>query len=88
MNILYLFGNGFDINLGMKTRYVDFYEYYENKASSSDLVKKLKSNIFSNIECWSDLELALGKYTSEFQRISDFDEVYEDILNSLCDYLD
>ena len=88
MNIVYLFGNGFDINLGMKTRYTDFYKNYTEKSSESSLVKNLKSNIFHNIENWSDLELALGKYTSEFQSVSEFDEVYEDILNNLCDYLD
>ncbi len=26
MNVSFIFGNGFDINLGMKTRYVDFYK--------------------------------------------------------------
>lgn len=88
MNILYLFGNGFDINLGLKTRYVDFYENYNKKESESKLIKNLKSEIFNNIKNWSDLELALGQYTSEFQKIYDFDEVYEDVLNSLCDYLD
>jgi hypothetical protein len=88
MNILYLFGNGFDINLGLKTKYIDFYEYYLKNESDSELVKKLKLNIFDNIKHWSDLELALGGYTLNFQKVSDFDEVYEDILNSLCDYLD
>lgn len=28
MNILYLIGNGFDVSLGMKTRYADFYDAY------------------------------------------------------------
>lgn len=28
MNITFLIGNGFDINLGLKTRYVDFYDFY------------------------------------------------------------
>ncbi|MFX2256673.1 AbiH family protein [Acinetobacter variabilis] len=88
MNIVYLLGNGFDINLGMKTRYNDFYENYLKKESKSTLVEKLKSNIFDNVVNWSDLELALGKYTTEFQSVSDFDEVYDDIVNNLCDYLD
>jgi hypothetical protein len=33
MNILFLIGNGFDLNLGMKTRYVDFYNYYISNTS-------------------------------------------------------
>lgn len=28
MNMLYLIGNGFDLNLGLPTRYSDFLEYY------------------------------------------------------------
>lgn len=85
---MYLLGNGFDINLGMKTRYSDFYENYLRKESKNTLVQKLKSNIFDNVVNWSDLERALGKYTTEFQSVSEFDEVYDDIVNSLCDYLD
>lgn len=28
MNVTFLIGNGFDINLGLKTSYKDFYEQY------------------------------------------------------------
>ena len=28
MNIVFLIGNGFDLNLGLKTRYRNFYDYY------------------------------------------------------------
>ena len=28
LNITFLIGNGFDIGLGLKTRYKDFYKYY------------------------------------------------------------
>jgi len=31
MNIIYIIGNGFDINLGLKTRYVDFYKWYVDR---------------------------------------------------------
>ena len=68
MNILFLIGNGFDLNLGMKTNYNDFYKYYASKQSSSDLIQKLKKEIDGNIENWSDLELALGKYPSALTR--------------------
>lgn len=88
MNIVYLIGNGFDINLGMKTRYTDFYQTYLKKESKSNFVEKLKSDIFSNVQNWSDLELALGQYTSAFSNLSEFDEVFDDLINSLCDYLE
>lgn len=88
MNILYLFGNGFDINLGLKTRYTDFYAYFNGRNSTSNLIEDLKRSISKDIENWADLELEFGKYTSNFNNIDEFDMVYEDLLNSLCDYLD
>jgi len=88
VNILHLFGNGFDINLGMKTRYIDFYEYYIEKSTNSLVIENLRENIAKDQINWSDLEMAFGRYTSNFKNIEEFDKAYEDIVNSLCDYLD
>ena len=87
MKILYFIGNGFDINLGMKTRYPDFYEQYKTIASKSELIKQLKEEIANGIVNWSDLELAFGKYTVKLKNIEEFDEVYEDVVDNLADYL-
>ena len=87
MEILYLIGNGFDINLGLKTRYSDFYEYYKTLQSKSPNVKKLKDNIGTNFKNWSDLEQAIGVYTENFNTVDEFIEVYEDIGDNLGDYL-
>lgn len=87
MKLLYFIGNGFDINLGMKTRYHDFYEQYKTIASKSELIKGLKKEIAAGIINWSDLELAFGKYTVKLKNIEEFDEVYEDIVDNLADYL-
>lgn len=88
MNILFLIGNGFDINLGMKTRYSDFYKYYISNQSSSSLLHKLKKEIDGNIENWSDLELALGEYTKNMHTTEEFNEAFDDIEDNLADYLD
>lgn len=87
MNILYFIGNGFDINLGMKTRYTDFYNYYKSTESKTELISQLKKEISQGIVNWSDLELAFGKYTINLNNIVEFDEVYEDIVDNLADYL-
>lgn len=42
MTITFLIGNGFDINIGMATRYKDFYKYYVNLPSECDLIESLK----------------------------------------------
>ncbi|WP_412464377.1 AbiH family protein [Flavobacterium mekongense] len=87
MNILFIIGNGFDINLGLQTSYKHFYKYYTSLRSEKDLIKILKKNIDSDFENWSDLELALGSYTDNFNTVNDFIEVYEDIGDNLAEYL-
>lgn len=87
MNILFFIGNGFDINIGMNTRYSDFYNYYQKVKSQNHTVRKVKSNISSNIENWSDLELALGSYTTNLKGLNDFDEMFEDIGLELSKFL-
>ncbi|SHI87077.1 AbiH family protein [Flavobacterium terrae] len=87
MKILYIIGNGFDINLGLKTRYTNFYEYYIKSHSNSVTVNTLKNHIDKNFENWSDLELAIGTYTEQFSTVDEFIEVYEDIGDNLGDYL-
>ena len=44
MNITYLIGNGFDLNLGLRTRYTDFYDYYlNNTESDTENISKLNA---------------------------------------------
>ena len=39
---LYIIGNGFDLNLGMKTRYTDMYDSYINSESSNEIIAQFK----------------------------------------------
>lgn len=89
MNILYLIGNGFDVNLGMHTSYADFYEYYISKPSPSTNINALKENIdqYKETNKWSDLEKGLGLYTTKLNTVSDLREVYFDINDELKSYL-
>lgn len=90
MNITYLIGNGFDLNLGMKTRFSDFYKYYLTLESSEDVIKAFKSELKENLENWSDLEVALGEYAEKFTKRSenDFITLLDDIQDALADYID
>ena len=61
MNITYIIGNGFDIALGLKTRYADFYKsYLANNKGDSDTVQKFKKVL--KAEKWSDAEWQFGQY--------------------------
>ena len=103
MNIVYLIGNGFDINLGLNTRYCDFYKYYlesQQSDNSNPHVKELKKSLKTFLdqipllntkdECakWSDLEFALGEYTKEFKSVSEFQTIYYDLYDNLADYIE
>ncbi len=87
MKILHIIGNGFDLNLGLKTSYKDFYDFYKSIESPKNSINNLKTNISNNYKNWSDLELALGQYTEEFNTVDEFDEVFEDIGEQLAEYL-
>lgn len=58
MNITFLIGNGFDINLDLKTRYTNFYPYYLEKYPEEMIAKFISQD--KNYENWADLELGLG----------------------------
>lgn len=87
MNLLFVIGNGFDLQLGLPTSYHDFYQYYVNTPSSSKAIARLKDEISADQQNWSDLELALGKITAKYSDVDTFCEVYDDIQIELQRYL-
>lgn len=87
MQILYIIGNGFDLNLDLETSYNHFYKYYKDVESDNVNVQKLKDNISKTYESWSDLELELGKYTQHLEKVEEFDQISFDIGEKLSKYL-
>lgn len=87
MDITFLIGNGFDVNLGLKTKYRDFYKYYLKCETSDFNILNFKSEISDNWSKWSDAEQAFGKSTSKFINMNTFEKCYNDFLNQLFLYL-
>lgn len=88
MNVLYIIGNGFDKAQGLRTSYPEFYQYLkDNSNNCSDLLRQLKKNIDENTELWADMELALGKFTSQIHTTDDFDNLYFELCEHLQKYL-
>ena len=97
MQITFLLGNGFDIQCGLKTSYIDFYKYILKKKYSINLTKeidkelalKIDNIIYSeiykskdNIETWADLEFQLGVFTKRLQkRLSELNQDVQKISN-------
>lgn len=87
MNILYIIGNGFDLAMGLKTKYEHFYPYYQKCDSPNEAVKLLKKEITENTGDWSDMELALGRFSKMITSENEFTEMYFDLSEKLADYL-
>lgn len=89
LTITILIGNGFDLNLGLKTSYNDFIKIYtDDKEYKSDVIKKFKEDILKNADTWAEAELAFGKYTQEFNNdIDSFNECYYDFIYNLFMFL-
>ena len=88
MNILYIFGNGFDKAQGMKTGYPEFYQYLmKNTDGGSPLLQKMKEEINSDEELWSDMEEAFGRFTSKIETAIDLENIYFELCDHLQDYL-
>lgn len=97
MNITFLIGNGFDINLDIKSSYNDFYQWYIETPSASSHIAKFKKEIANEIkdgtppgeQTWADLELGLGRYTAGFSKktVDLFLDCLEDAQDNIRQYL-
>ena len=102
MRLVYLFGNGFDLHVGLNTGYREFLKYYLQQDEPVDLddvgkhyIRRLKADIKDNIELWSDLELQFGRHTAQFGLMGkavhslqeELDIVNDDIREHLSKYI-
>lgn len=97
MNITFLLGNGFDIGLGLKTRYTDFYEVYcKQKENDNDNIaifkREIRSGLNKNkeIKNWADFEREFGKHSCDFsiEEKSQYIERFEDFVTNFNEYLE
>ncbi len=70
--ITFIIGNGFDLNLGMKTRYIDVYDSYIKSPSKSKVIENFKAKIDENYENWSDFEMGMAEFAHEFATEDEF----------------
>lgn len=64
MKVTFLVGNGYDLNLGLRTTYKDFYKNYVSKLGLKVIENNvLYDSISTDIEDWVDFETRLGLFT-------------------------
>ena len=82
MKITFLIGNGFDVGVGMNSKFKDFFPTYEAKSRDKEpRIKMLSDDVGNDYETWADFEGALGKYTTKFTK-----ETKQDFLDQLKDF--
>ena len=90
--VTFLIGNGFDLGLGLRTKYSDFIPIYLSRPSNTDVIAKLKEKVSQNSEFWGDAELAFGKlrfstfgkesYSVVKECVTDFSDVLSEYLQN------
>lgn len=91
MNITFLIGNGFDLSLGMKTKYIHVYNDYLKVFSQDSVIRKFKSDLrndsFNKYENWSDFEIGMSNYSSQLNDETELIECIRDFKSFLSKYL-
>lgn len=94
-----IIGNGFDLDLGLKTRYSDFMkspefeEIYKNRRKIDPSLSLLEYlNVRAELENWFDMELAIHDYVLENKTsytiyLDAIKEEFENLKLALCRYL-
>lgn len=91
MNITFLVGNGFDLRLGMKTRFTDMYEGYIVQGSASDAIRRFKEMLkvdAPNYKTWGDFEMAMAEKAKEFDDEDSFIECLRDFKLYMVSHLE
>lgn len=88
--IILVIGNGFDLNLGLPTRYKDFLSssYFERLLDNkNELCLYLQKQ--NELELWVDLEYELQKYSwyNDAKDRTIFYNEYKELCSSLCQYI-
>jgi hypothetical protein len=94
--VTFLIGNGFDLQMGLKSRFTDFYdEYTKDTAGDTELIRWFKDTILrekvKDWGNWADFELGMGKQSIMFKAencAEDFITCLDHFAENFHDYLD
>lgn len=91
-NKVLIIGNGFDLDLGLKTSYSSFIEseYFQNIADKYELTRFLQNNYLEKrwIDIEEDLKVFAERHGRESRLMNESKDAFIQLTNSLCDYLD
>lgn len=92
-----MIGNGFDVSLGIKSSYSEFYKWYCDQPSELEHIEEFKKSIQDDMnrdvpddeKTWADFEVGLGQYTTKFtpDTVSNFLDCLDDAQANIVNYL-
>lgn len=89
--ITFLLGNGFDLNLGMKTEYKDVYDQYIKEETASEVIKKFKESLKNDkkhkYKNWSDFEIGMANYAKTLSSENELIECVRDFKTCMVKHL-
>lgn len=99
MKLIIILGNGFDLNLGLNTRYIDFYDFFITQESldidilSGMPIPSVHTKLFNMIkeakdDNWSDLEEFLGDKIKLFSDVKCLQKDKSLLENRINEYLE
>ncbi|MCL2745889.1 MAG: bacteriophage abortive infection AbiH family protein [Coriobacteriia bacterium] len=95
--ITWIVGNGFDINLGLRTGYQDFLKNYYSVRATRENFEDLKraaqeiDEAMWNSDNWGDLEVLLGQVVEWYDsrgKLEQFHDTFEEMTALLLEYAD
>jgi hypothetical protein len=86
MNILFFIGNGFDLNVGLKTKFRDILPHYINEVTKEPIIKSFKENIADGFDDWASFEEKMGVYTDEIPKKDISMLTFSDYMTCILDF--
>ena len=89
MNITFIIGNGFDLNLNMRTKYSNMYSGYLQTPSKSTVIQKFKNELANRkpYDKWSDFEIGMSDYAKKLSSEKELIECVRDFKTYLVWHL-
>lgn len=86
--ITFMIGNGFDLELGLKTKYKDFISVYTKLSTDDKVLKDFRENVDQDSEAWSDAEVQMGRLTHKYDasKEEELRRSYRDFVKELGNY--
>ena len=92
MNVTFMIGNGFDLKMGLKSKYTDIYNVYTDVNNKTDdtIIENFKEVLRKDspkYENWSDFEKAMGQHAKDFENEIDYVKCVRDFRDIMADCL-